>query len=182
MIRPSLASALIVPVVLLGLAAPVLAADPPPKADIGISYSVLHNDAGTYPLGWVFAAGANITNSIAVVGEIAGNYKTIGDLEGDATIMEHAFLGGVRFAHRTAHPATPFVQLLVGASNFHASGPGFSNSASPFAVQTGGGVDIKMRSAVALRVQGDYRWSSKDGYHLDEFRFAVGLVFGAGKR
>ena len=182
MFNSKCAFALLVPVAVLGLAAPVAAADQPPKAEIGVSYSVLHNDAGTYPLGWVFAVDGNITKSIAVVGEIGGNYKQMSDLDADVTIKEHTFLGGVKFSSRAATSAVPFVQVLTGVGNIAAGAGGESASVTAFAFQTGGGVDIRMGARASLRVQGDYRLLRKYGENLNEFRFAVGVVFGAGKR
>lgn len=182
MLHSKVAFTLVVSVIALCLSAPIAAADPPPKAEIGISYGVHHNDIGTFPIGWVFAIGGNVTNSIAIVGEVAGGYKQLGEDAFDVTIREHTFLGGVKFASRASSAAVPFFQVLSGVGNLGAGFGGESASVSAFALQTGGGVDIRMGSAAALRLQGDYRMLRKDGKNLNEFRFAVGVVFGIGKR
>jgi hypothetical protein len=65
-------------------------------AEIGISYSTLHYDAGSYPIGWVFAVGGNITNSMAIVGEVGGGLLWLltprvgvrGEVRGRAAFME----------------------------------------------------------------------------------------------
>jgi len=180
--RSKVAFAVFVSVMALCLTAPIASADPPPKAEIGGLYSVHHNDAGTFPLGWMFAVGGNVTNWMAIIGEIGGGYKSINESGFDLTIKEHTFLGGVKFTSRRSRAAVPFVQVLTGIGNVGAGAAGHSASVNAFAFQTGGGVDIRMGSRSALRVQGDYRLLRKDGGNLNEFRFAAGVMFGFGKR
>lgn len=175
------ASAVVASLVVLCVAAPVAAADTP-KAEIGLSYSILHNKATTYPLGWVAAIDGNITNSIAIVGEVAGNYKTMTEAGIDLTLKEHTFLGGLKFTGRGAGSAAPFFQVLAGLGRFGAGAEGFSASVNVFAFQPGAGVDIKLGANSAVRLQGDYRLLRKNGENLNEFRVAVGVVFGVGKR
>jgi hypothetical protein len=190
MFHSKIACRLAVSLAMLGVTAQVASADPPPKAEIGGLYSVHHNDAGTFPIGWVIALGGNLTGGrtgedkvidLLLVGEIGGSYKTVGTYS-DETIREHTFLGGVKFAGLAGRPAVPFFQVLSGVGNIAVGSGAESFSATAFAFQTGGGVDIRMGARAALRVQGDYRLLRKDGHNLNEFRFAAGMVFGLGNR
>ena len=182
MFRSKLAGVLLASLGVVGMTAQAASADPPPKVEIAGLYSVHHNDAGTFPIGWVFAVGGNVTNWMAIVGEVGGGYKSATEFGMDLTIKEHTFLGGVKFASHGSRAAVPFVQVLTGIGNVGAGIEGYTVSVNAFAFQTGGGVDIRMGSRTALRVQGDYRLMRKDGSNLNEFRFAAGVMFGIGKR
>jgi hypothetical protein len=190
MYRSKISCGLVMSLAMLGVTAQAASADPPPKFEIGGLYSVHHNDVGTFPIGWVFAVGGNLTGGrsgedkimdLFLVGEISGGYKTLSEMGFDVTIREHTFLGGVKFASSASRSAVPFFQVLSGVGNFGAGFEGESASVNAFAFQTGGGVDVRMGARAALRVQGDYRMLRKDGENLNEFRFAVGVVFGFGK-
>lgn len=180
--RSKLSFALIVSAAVFGAAAPDVAADPPPRAEFGILYSVHHNIPGTFPIGWVFAAAGNITNWMAIVGEVGGNYKSMTEMGTDVTFREHAVLGGVRFAMRGRGPVVPFVHVLSGLGNIGVGAEGVSMSFNAFALQAGGGADIRMSNRTAIRIQGDYRLLRKYGENVNESRFGVGVVFRAGKR
>ena len=64
----------------------------------------------------------NLNRSLAVVGEVSGNYKdfdettTVGGITATvkASMNVHTFLGGVRFNARQNPSFTPFVQALFG--------------------------------------------------------------------
>ena len=190
MLRSKIACGLVMFLAMLGMTAQAAFADPPPTFEIGGLYSVHHNDAGTFPLGWLFAVGGNLTGGTSgedrvmdlfLVGEISGAYKTVGTYS-DETIREHTFLGGVKLAGAAAKSATPFVQVLSGVGNIGVGSGAESLSTNAFAFQTGGGVDVRMGARAALRVQADYRLLRKEGHNLNEFRFAAGVVFGFGNR
>ena len=182
MFRSKLAGVLLASLAVVGMTAQAASADPPPKAEIAGLYSVHHNDIGTFPIGWAFAVGGNVTNWMAIVGEVGGGYKSLTEFGTEVTIKEHTFLGGVKFASRRSPAAVPFVQVLTGVDNIGAGVLGVTVSTNAFALQTGGGVDIRMGSKAGPRIQGDYRLLSKDGDYANEYRFAVGVMFGLGKR
>jgi hypothetical protein len=182
MFRTKIAGVLLASLAVLGMTAQAASADPPPKVEIAGLYSAYHNDAGTFPIGWVFAVGGNVTNWMAIVGEVGGAYRSATVFGTDLTIKEYTALGGVKFASRRSHAAVPFVQVLTGIDNVRAGFEGMKASVYGYAFQTGGGLDIRMGSRSAIRVQGDYRLRGKDGRYGNEFRFAAGVVFGFGKR
>ena len=179
MCNATFARVLMVPVVVLCVAAPVAAADPP-KDEIGISYSVLHLPGGTFPLGWVFAVDHNVTKSMAIVGEVDGNYKRITELGHAETMKDHAVLGGIKITSRANPSVAPFVQILAGISNVGTETLNFDVWGTSLTFQPGAGVDIRIGAKAALRLQGDYRKHGLYGSH--GFRAAGGLVFGSGKR
>jgi hypothetical protein len=182
MFRSKMAIALVVSLAVVGMTAQAASADPPPKAEIGGMYSLHHNDIGTFPIGWVFTVGGNVTSWMAIVGEVGGGYKSLTESGADVTIREHTVLGGVKVASRRSGAAVPFVQVLTGVGNIGAGALGYSASINAFALQTGGGVDVKMSARTALRIQGDYRMLRRNSENLNEYRFAVGVMFGIGKR
>ena len=55
-----------------------------------------------------------------------------------------------------------------------------SASAAAFAIQPGGGVDIRLSDSVAVRVQVDFPTTFVDGSHGTAFRFAPGIVIRTG--
>ena len=47
------------------------------KADIGVSWALLAESDMTLPVGWVVAVAGHITDQLAIVGEVGGNYKSV---------------------------------------------------------------------------------------------------------
>ena len=56
----------------------------------------------------------------------------------------------------------------------------FSRSATQFALQPGGGIDVNVSDNVAIRLQGDYRAILADTT-LNQFRLGAGVVFKLGR-
>ncbi len=56
----------------------------------------------------------------------------------------------------------------------------FSRSATQFALQPGGGIDVSVSDNVAIRLQGDYRAILADTT-LNQFRLGAGVVFKLGR-
>ena len=97
---------------------------------------------------------------LAIVFEAAGAYKSesehVGSTTVDVTAKLHTFLGGVRIASRANPAVAPFVQVLAGAANASVGGSGsgmvtvsVSDSETQFALQAGGGVNLKFLSGSA---------------------------------
>ena len=80
----------------------------------------------------------------------------------------------------------PFGQFLAGVVRQgarrpeHAQSREVSASAAAFAIQPGGGVDIRLSDSVAVRVQVDFPTTFVDGSHGTAFRFAPGIVIRTG--
>ncbi len=131
------------------------------------------------------AVGGHLTDSLSVVGEVGGNYKSV-TIEGvDVRLSVHTFLGGVRFASRSNPKTVPFGQVLVGVARAGGStdvfGTTVSNSQNAFAFQPGAGVDVLISGNTGIRIQGDYRLVRSNGANGSEFRIAAGVVFYVGK-
>jgi hypothetical protein len=80
---------------------------------MGISYSFLRYLEGAdfnLPAGWLIFLPPIDRSAIALVGEVAGNYRS----EFGETLKVHTFQGGLRLSGRTAPGVNPFAQILDG--------------------------------------------------------------------
>jgi hypothetical protein len=165
------------------------------KADIGISWARLGESDMTLPAGWVMAVTGHITDQLAIVSEVGGNYKSVTPvptLPGSAAgvnvdVSEHSFLGGGRYAFGRNARVRPFAQTLVGISRVSGgasvSGVDISKSVTALTFQPGGGVDVQVSPRVAIRVQADYRLLTQDDLGTGwQYRVATGVVFARGGR
>ena len=188
---------------LLLLALPVSsAAQATPRAEFSAGWRLLHatvvSDEGgeTFPAGWYADIAVNVTDAIALVGDVAGAYKTHeesiseGGVRVDASVDEkvHTFMGGARFSSRRNARITPFAQVLAGVArvDIRLEGSGTfggqtinfdeSESENEFAFEAGGGVNLRLTDAIGVRAYGSYiRIGAEDGGN--GFRFGAGLVF-----
>ena len=170
-------------IVLVLLAGSAASAQQKPTNDLAISWGLLAESENTMPLGWVVASTSHINERVSFVAEFGGNYKTVESLGVNVTLSEHSFLGGVRFRPAPSSKVTPFIQALLGVARVGggASVAGFDVNVSKnmFAIQPGGGVDIEVAKNTAVRIQGDLRVLTGD-YGTNQFRLAMGIVFGFG--
>lgn len=107
------------------------------------------------------------------------------------------YMGGVRLNARGGR-VTPFGQFLVGAVrtssegtyayDFTATPPhpsfpsesfteSFSDTSTDFAIQMGGGVDVRIAGGFGIRAGGDYLRVSGEEGGVNMFRFAVGALY-----
>jgi len=130
----------------------------------------------------------------AVVGEVSGAYKSetiaVGTSSVDATVRLHTFMGGVRVAARTNPKVVPFGQVLLGAARVSggvtASGPATSviaasDADTEFALQIGGGVNLRTSGSFGVRLGADYRRIFISDGGENEFRLVAGVVIPIGK-
>lgn len=150
----------------------------------------------TMPLGWYADVAGNLNRVFAVVGEVAGNYKSFDENETqfgtavrvNADINMHTFLGGVRVSARQVPAFTPYVQALFGLARAAGTIKGEATiagrtvevideheSESDFAIDAGGGVNFNLSDRFAVRTGASYlRVGGSDGGNA--FRFGVGVV------
>src|SRR5437867_12609401 len=86
---------------LLLACAPAIAQDTP-SVEIGVGYAYLRDQElkESFPLGWYADIAGNIGDSLGLVAEVGGSYKTVaGDVE-DIKLSVHALMGGVRLTRR----------------------------------------------------------------------------------
>ncbi len=168
-----------------------------PAADTSVGWSVIANDPGdflggfafgpfqrdlgaTAPLGWMVSDTANLTPWFGLVGDASGNYSNSVYGIGSSA---HTFLSGPRFVgRRNGGRVSPFGQFLAGIRFTNVYGLGFNESVMNFAIQPGGGVDIKLSASLALRMQLDYTTDFDDGFHSSTFRFVPGIVISRGRK
>jgi opacity protein-like surface antigen len=118
-----------------------------------------------------------------VTADISGSYKTInvGGVNVDTKI--YSYTGGPVVSLNSRGKVNPFVHALFGGAHVSgsASVEGSSGSASDngFTMMFGGGVDVKVNRALAVRlVQADwvsYRFSGQSESH--NVRLSTGIVF-----
>jgi hypothetical protein len=172
-----------------------------PSAEFSAGWRLLNipdaigTESETLPLGWYADVAGNLTPTFAVVGEVGGNYKSFNDVLAelganvnvDANVNVHTFMGGVRFSARQNPAFTPYVQALFGLAHAKTDVEGRvtvgsqtisinqSMSDNEFAFDVDGGVGFKLSDALALRVGAGYlRVGTSDGGNA--FRFGAGVV------
>jgi|SRR5262245_2768316 len=185
----------------LGLVAlsvlPARAAEITPAAsEIAGGYSYLYDsDSSTgLPAGWFFSAGASLSDTFSVVGDISGNYKSQSVVAGGATASAsmnvHTFLAGPRVSGRLSSGQMSFYgQFLVGAARASGGatttvgGTSFAVSASDteFCFAPGAGVDIALSDTGAIRAGVSERMIRANGNISKEFQLQLGLVYRFGR-
>jgi opacity protein-like surface antigen len=164
--------------------------------EFSAGWQLLHFDEETFSRGWYADALGNITSSIGVVGEVAGNYRTIDEtrvvsgipVNVSADLRIHSFMGGARVSARQNPRIVAFGQALIGMVHGSASIEGSttvagrtfsvddSESDSEFAFELGGGVNLAMTDDIGVRFAATYfRVVEEDA--SNSVRFAVGVVF-----
>jgi hypothetical protein len=96
-----------------------------------------------------------------------------------SAMNQHAWLGGVTLKIRNPNrKVIPFVQPLVGDTR-----TSLANSIQhSFTLQVGGGVDIRVASAIALElVPAQYNYNRQQGSSLHSYQLSVGMQFSFGK-
>jgi opacity protein-like surface antigen len=167
-------------VVCLAAAAP---AQDTPAAEFFGGYSYLRFNAGSgadglNTHGWNSSIAFNMSPNFALVGDVAGYYKS----ELGVSANNHTFLFGPKFSAR-GDKATPFAHALFGGARFSADAGGLSASENAFAMALGGGVDVKVNPAFSIRVaQFDYLMTRYGSETQNNARFSVGVVFHIGNK
>jgi Outer membrane protein beta-barrel domain len=149
------------------------------KVDFAVGYALMHDSDvdGSFPVGWFATVGKEMTSSIAIVGDVSGNYKSIEVAPGvNASLKVHTFTAGPRWAE--AHgQVTPWLQALVGIAHMTGSVAGFGTSDNGLAIVPGVGIDYAMANGMNLRFGGSFRMIRSSGTTGKEFQFIAGIVF-----
>ena len=145
--------------VLLCLAAPVAAQDIATwEIAGGYSFTRAVTDEVTLPAGFFVSGAGNVTDMLAIVGEVSEAYKSEAEFGVEIDKRLLTLMGGVRYSQRLAR-VTPFAQFLLGGAGAE-SGPvtsGLDGDKVEYASQLGAGVEIRLTDRLAARVQGDWR-------------------------
>jgi opacity protein-like surface antigen len=173
------------------------------RGDFSAGWRVLRAmDAGVdgesevFPLGWYADAAVNLDDAFAIVGDVAGAYKSIDGTESalgvtvssKADITLHTFMGGVRYTSRRDPRIVPFAQVLFGVARGsldleqsvtvggRTTSLNESESSNEFAFDIGGGVTLPATDRIDVRFGASYlRIGADDGGN--GFRLGVGVVF-----
>jgi len=172
-------------IVFVGLLSFPLMAQDYPKAEVFGGYQYLHlGGSGTDVNfnGWNASLTGNFNSWFGVTADFSGSYKTInvGGVNVDTKI--YSYTGGPVVSLNSRGKVNPFVHALFGGAHVSgsASVEGASGSASDngFTMMFGGGVDVKVNRALAVRlVQADwvsYRFSGVSENH--NVRVSTGIV------
>jgi hypothetical protein len=152
-----------------------------PIGDVAGGYSFLHDpDVDSLTTGWFASGSARVSPSAAIVGEVAGNYKTVDRLGSPFRYSAYFFGAGPRIA-RYRGRVRPFGQVLVGASVFGNSYRDFSGSSTLFSWQPGGGVDIALSGTLALRAGANVRVLHADGEIGTQYHAFTGVAYVFGR-
>lgn len=173
------------------------AAQDRPSMEISGGWRFLHSTEIDESLsaGWYADVAGSVTNAIAIVGEVAGAYKTVEETVGDfgppvtvtGTLRLHTFMGGVRFSARQHPRVVPFAQVLFGVARLSATVEGSatvagrtttineSETENEFAIDTGAGVNIRLVDNIGVRFGASYvRFGASDGGNA--VRVSTGVV------
>lgn len=149
-----------------------------PAADLSVGYQFLRLEEESLGLGWYVDLAGNWSETLAIVGQVAGSYGSVADFV-NIDIDAHSFLGGIRFSGRGNPSLVPFAHALVGIIRVSAGtnviGVNVSESDSSAAMQLGGGVTMKATEKLGVRIGADFLRAFEDS-GANGFRFAAGVV------
>jgi Outer membrane protein beta-barrel domain len=165
------------------------AAQLPTSGNIFVGYSFAHADldAGntTNLNGWEGSLEGRIFPHVGIVADLSGHYGS-GSLPLGCSssicpaIHANAHIQNVLFGPQVSASIgriTPFFHLMAGVGHESASAPGISDSDTSLATAVGGGVDYKLISVLAWRVQIDLLHTRFFSNGQNDFRFSTGLAF-----
>ena len=162
----------IVLAVILGAVAAVPASAQTGGTNVAFGYSFLRllDDVDeSLPLGWIVSFATPVNRSpVALVGEIAGNYRR----ENGVTLRLHTAQGGVRIFGDVEGSVTPFAQVLAGVMAFGCCG----GSSKYFSLEPGGGVDIAVSRSASVRLAASLPIAFSDGDSAHGLRLQAGVV------
>ena len=137
--------------------------------------------------GWEASASVRFFPWLRAVGDVAGGYGTVpvvfssifGSGKGNVNTNLHTYLFGPRASVSVGRLA-PFGQALFGLAHQSVSANAFITNVgqrdSAFAFDLGGGVDFRLVSRVAWRVQADYLQTTLFGSTQHDPRVSTGIV------
>ncbi|MEO8027790.1 MAG: outer membrane beta-barrel protein, partial [Bryobacteraceae bacterium] len=144
-------------------------------------YSALR-ESGHLLQGWTGTAVANVNHWFAIAADFDGHYGSIQEEGERVQVREHGFTIGPHFALPNRSRFTPFAFVLFGVAHESRRVAELVETATSFAADFGGGVDLHLNDRVSLRlIQVDGSYTRFEGQSLTSPRFSAGLVFHFGK-
>lgn len=117
----------------------------------------------------------NVNKWFGVAGDVSGGYATVNGV----STRTYTYTGGPVFSYRNNEKLTPFAHALFGGFHASAGVSGLSTSTNGFAMQFGGGADLKLSDRIAWRLaQVDWMLLHSQGETLNKnVRISTGIVF-----
>jgi hypothetical protein len=155
----------------------------------GYSHAVIQHDVDRVNYqGWAIEENTYVRPHIAIAGLVDAVYWTFTVPTTQEVVdskRRYGVLGGIRVTGERDHSIVPFAHILAGIAHAHStlgpSGPRqLDLSDSAFALQPGGGVDVRgsrrwwVRTSVAARVNGAQHSLA---WHFPEWRFGAGVAY-----
>ena len=183
---------LIITCVIVGAVTRPAAAQNVPRVEVSGGYQFLglkspgDQNFTNLKKGWYADVAGNVTNVFAIVGNVAGNSKTITEGTSTFDFSAHQFLVGPRVNARAIPRIVPFGQVLIGETRQKASLSSIHLTANTFTVAAGGGVNLMVLPRAGIRGGVDYvHLSKKSGSQIADqtingYRISVGVVLAVG--
>jgi hypothetical protein len=144
-------------------------------------YSYLR-DEGHNLNGWTGTFIANVNSWFAVAADFDGHYGSHREELENVRVREHGFTFGPHFALKNHSRVTPFAFALFGGAHESVKTGEVTETATAFAANFGGGLDVRINESLSARVvQVDAAYTRFDGAGKTSPRFSAGLVFHLGK-
>jgi hypothetical protein len=169
---------LLVAVIVIALASPATAQTQ--RGDVSIGYVFLHEDGASLPLGFALSDGFRLHPNLDVVVEGQYAHGTADLLVAELGLNIWAVQGGVRGwgGSRYGNSVRAFGQMLTGVGGFKVNlGSVASGSVTGWTLQPGGGVEIPVGRAVAIRPQFDVLIGRIEGTWANDPRVNLNVVF-----
>jgi hypothetical protein len=163
-------------------AASAFAQDKEPPFEVFGGYSYLHESGNSFN-GWTGTFVAEVHKGFGFAADFDGHYRSA--TEGGDKISEHGhgFTFGPHYAFHNESRFTPIVFALFGGAHASVSAAGRSISENGFAMNIGGGLDVRWTEAISVRlIQVDASYTRFDGRGSTAPRISAGLVFHFGKK
>ncbi len=161
-----------------------------PKAEVfgGYSLSRMTSSWSNNLNGWNASVSGNLNSWFGLAGDFSGYYASPESRILSLAIAvgpeqsKHMYLLGPRFTYRRLGRIVPFTHVLVGRAHSSTGLFGLNLSNSAFAAAVGGGIDIPLTRAIAIRaIQADYLMTRFGQEGQNNERLSAGVVFRFGK-
>ena len=144
-------------------------------------YSYLRDD-GHNLNGWTGTLIVNLNKWFAIAADVDGHYGSHHEGHEVVRVREHGFTFGPHVALHNRSRITPFAFALFGGAHENVKVAGETESATGFAANLGGGLDVRVNEEWSVRlIQIDAAHTRFHGEGKTAPRFSTGLVFHFGK-
>lgn len=144
-------------------------------------YSYLRDD-GHNLNGWTGTLIVNVNKWFAIAADVDGHYGSHREGHEVVRVREHGFTFGPHVALHNRSRIIPFAFALFGGAHENVKTAGETESATGFAANLGGGLDVRVNEAWSVRlIQVDAAYTRFHGEGKTAPRFSTGLVFHFGK-